>query len=545
MDSNESSSSHFFRRLFSEKKLFNIGATEQKINYLQLKKQQISSVEIDQSNIFGSHRPQYFKPKLIMASPKKPARHIPLYPNSEIMIGSHILSDITITGFRIADFHAKITVSGHKIYVQDLHSHLGTFVDGQRLTPGISHELADGSTVTIKDHRFHFDIPASAQSPLSQLNKEQARIKADSDCTCSRLIDEYQRLDIWKSSLIPLKVTAIINETIDTKTIRLASDSPMLFHYQPGQFVTLHLNIDGQEQRRSFSIASSPSRPYGIEITVKKKPGGLVSNWLHNHLREGDRLMVKGPMGRFSCFNHSAPKLLLISAGSGVVPIMSMLRWLSDVSAEVDVLAMLSFRYPSDIIYRRELNLLKKRHKNILIYITLTGKHIGKKTWPGPLGRIDLSLLKERVPDLTEREVFMCGLDAFMVEVGKHLQALKLPAPQLHKESFSLATPIDSALPRAELSQLKNRTGMYRINFAKSGVQAVTNGDESLLMLAHLYGIKIDNECLTGSCGECMVKCLQGDVTMGDQVQIGEREKQAGWIYSCSAFPKSDLILDI
>ena len=250
-------------------------------------------------------------------------------------------------------------------------------------------------------------------------------------------------------------------------------------------------------------------------------------------------------MGRFSCFNYPAAKLLLIAAGSGVVPIMSMLRWLTDVSAEIDVQVILSFRYPDDLIFRRELKLLKKRHNNLQIQITLTGKDIAKKNWPGSLGRINKSLLKLWVPDLPEREVFLCGPDSFMDEAGKYLLALKLPAAKLHKESFSFTNPVVSPLPSPEPGQLQNRTGKYRVDFAKSAVQAVTDSEESLLMLANIYGIKIDNECLSGSCGECMVKCIHGDVIMTAQAEISDHEKQAGWIYSCSAFPKSDSTLDI
>jgi glycine betaine catabolism B len=380
MNSSQSAFSNFIRRLFAEKEPFNFNETEYKTNYQHLKKMRVSNPGIDEESIFEMHQPQHFNPKLIVISPQKKAQHFPLYPNSEVIIGRHTLSDIKINGFGISDFHAKLILSGDKVYIEDLHSKSGTFVNGRRSTPGLSGELADKTTVTIKNYQFHFDIPKPALPTLPEIIEEHSQTNAISDYTCSQLINENQKLAFWQSSFTELLVTAIINETPDTKTIRLASDRPLLFHYQPGQFVTLHLNINGQEVKRSYSIASSPSRPFGIEITVKKTPGGLVSNWLHNQLQVSDRLMVKGPMGRFSCFNYPAAKLLLIAAGSGVAPIMSMLRWLSDVCAKVDVQVVLSFRYPADIIYRRELKLLIYRHKNIHIQITLTGKNIGKKT---------------------------------------------------------------------------------------------------------------------------------------------------------------------
>ena len=543
MRSSQSGPNYFIRRLFAEKKLINFGDSEQKINYLHLKKKHASSHAIDETNIFSLHQPQHVKLKLTITSPKKPVQHISLRPNSELIIGRHALSDLKISGFRISDFHAKIRVSDDKVYIEDLHSKLGTFVDGERLASGCSRELIGKVSVTIKDHQFHFDIPRSAQAAKFQLNTKQD--KAVIDHAYTHLINDHQQISTWKSSLTKLTVTAIVDEATDAKTIRMSADSPVLFHYQPGQFITLHLNIGGQEVKRSYSIASSPSRPYSLEITVKKVPGGLVSNWLHEQLRVGDRITVMGPMGRFSCFNHPAPKLLLIAAGSGIVPIMSMLRWLTDVGSNADILVLLSFRSPDDIIYRHELELLAKRNSNLRVETTLTAKDIVKKEWPGPLGRFNKSLLKELVPDLRKRETFLCGPDCFMDDISKTLVALKLPKAQLHRESFTSAAPIAKLSATIDASQLQNRTGKFIVNFAKSDVRAATDGHENILQLANLYGVKIDSVCLNGSCGECMVKCTGGDIVISEHAEISESEKQKGWVYSCCTYPKSDLTLDV
>lgn len=543
MHSSKSSYGSFVRRLFADKKPFNTNGIEQKINYLHLKKKHASNHEGDETDIFSSHQAQHVKPKLIIGSPQKPVQQVLLHPNSELIIGRHALSDLKISGFRVSDFHAKIRVCENKVYIEDLHSKSGTFVDGERLASGASRELIGKVSVTIKNHQFHFDIPRPAQPPKPPAKSKQH--KAAIDHACTHLINDYQQIRTWKSSLTQLTVTAIVDETADTKTIRLSADSPLLFHYQPGQFITLHLNIGGQEVKRSYSIASSPSRPYNLEITVKKVPGGLVSNWLHAQLRIGDRLTLKGPMGRFSCFNHPAPKLLLIAAGSGIVPIMSMLRWLTDVGSQVDIMVLLSFRSSDDIIYRHELELLAKRHGNLRIRITLTAKDITKKEWPGPLGRFNKSLLKELVPDLRKREVFLCGPDNFMDDISKNLVALKLPKEQLHRESFTSAVPIAKSAAKIDTRQLQNRTGKFTVNFAKSAVQAVTDGDENILQLAHLYGVKINSECLNGSCGECVVKCTRGDIVMSEQAEISEGDKRKGWVYSCCSYPKSDLTLDV
>jgi glycine betaine catabolism B len=96
----------------------------------------------------------------------------------------------------------------------------------------------------------------------------------------TNLIDDREKISIWSEGVTTLKVADIVEETADVKTFRLVGEKPMLFSYRPGQFVTFLLNIDGEDVERSYSMSSSPSRPHVLEITVKRVPGGLVSNWL-------------------------------------------------------------------------------------------------------------------------------------------------------------------------------------------------------------------------------------------------------------------------
>lgn len=201
MISCQSAFSNFIQRIFAKKELFNINESEQKTNYQHLKKIHASNPGIDEESIFETHQPQHFKPKLIVISPKKTAQQIPLYPNSEMIIGRHALSDIKINGFGISDFHAKLILSCNKVYIEDLYSKSGTFVDGRRSTPGLSDELADKTTVIIKNYQFQFDIPKPSQPALPEIIEKHSQAIAISDYTCSQLINEYQRLDFWQSSL--------------------------------------------------------------------------------------------------------------------------------------------------------------------------------------------------------------------------------------------------------------------------------------------------------------------------------------------------------
>jgi glycine betaine catabolism B len=353
-----------------------------------------------------------------------------------------------------------------------------------------------------------------------------------------------------------LTVLNCYDETLDTKTFRLGKADGQVFDYLPGQYVTLSVVIVGQEYKRSYSLASSPSQRGILEITVKRDPnGGVVSNWLNDQLKIGDTLNVKGPYGKFSCAIETPPKILFLAAGSGIVPIMSMLRWLAETESAADVQLILSFRTLYDVIYHDELNLLASRHMNIKPVITLTQEPLGCSPWLGNTGRITTELIANTVPDLSDRSVYLCGPKTFMDGCKQSLQTLKLPSEQIFFESFSVNAPVAleaDSLPNqpafvkpSDIQPVRQQTGSYQIHFAKSGKTIAADGALTLLELAEKSGIYIDHECRAGNCGECMVKSLKGQVEMAAQAEIDDLDRKKGWAYACCAYPASNLELDI
>ena len=331
-------------------------------------------------------------------------------------------------------------------------------------------------------------------------------------------------------------------ETPDTKTFRLGRADGKLFNYLPGQYISLSVVIAGQEYRRSYSLASCPSRSGALEITVKRaSKTAVVSNWLNDYLQVGDTLNLLGPYGRFTCGEKPPQKIFLLAAGSGIVPIMSMLRWLTDTEANVDIILLLSFRTTADIIYRDELQLLAARHHNIKLAITLSKAPAKDAAWFEFSGRVNETMLAELAPDLPERTVYLCGPEAFMIACKQHLQQLKLPNAQLFSENFTVSVPQDSSLGQVSAG----KTGSYHIQFAKTCKTVATNGALTLLDLAENHGIRIRHDCRAGSCGECMVKCLKGRVEMSGQAEIAAIDKQNGWVFACCAYPTADAVLDV
>ncbi|MGZ8163488.1 MAG: FAD-binding oxidoreductase [Methylobacter sp.] len=341
------------------------------------------------------------------------------------------------------------------------------------------------------------------------------------------------------------KILNIYDETPEVKTFRLGCQHDQVFEYLPGQYITLSVVIGGRKYKRSFSLASTPSWPFTLEITVKRVPNGVVSNWLCDNAKIGDVLDAKGPFGKFSCVRHAPEKILFLAAGSGIVPVMSMLCWLADTEAGVDVQGLLSFRTYEDIIYREELKLLVARHKNIKLTVTLTTDALINSGWSGYTGRVNEKMIREIVADLPQRHVYVCGPDLFMEACKKIVLNLKLPENRLFTESFTVNSAVTSPAGYTVYHSLNNSPGRYQVRFARSGITTASDGQVTLLELAEQTGISLDHECRNGSCGECMIKCLKGAITMTDKAEIDDRDRRAGWVYTCCAYPASDIVLDI
>ena len=250
------------------------------------------------------------------------------------------------------------------------------------------------------------------------------------------LLDPKLDLPVWNGEDTALYVTDIIEETHDVYTFRFQGRPLCRFVYWPGQFCTLVLNIDGEKVLRSYTISSTPTRPFLLEITIKRVPGGLVSNWLPDNLKVGDRVAIRGPKGKFSLVPgkiHS--KLLFMAAGSGVTPIMSMSRWLCDVSANVDIKFFNSVRATEDIIFWKEIELLTSRYRIFDPLMCTTTREVDPD-WAGLTGRVNPEMLKSAVPDLHERHVYMCGPNGFMDAVKAMFSEMNFNMANFHMESF-------------------------------------------------------------------------------------------------------------
>lgn len=333
------------------------------------------------------------------------------------------------------------------------------------------------------------------------------------------------------------------DETHDVKTFSFRCADFSALSFEPGQFITISPVIAGQTIARCYTLSSSPTRPFSFSITVKRVPNGVVSNWLHDNLRAGDALSASGPAGSFTPVGHPAKKLLYLSAGSGVTPLMSMTRAGFDMTAQLDIVFVHSARTPSDIVFHEELTRMQALMPGLRVLNVCEG--LGADTdWTGPVGRLSLELLSESVPDFKEREVFTCGPQGYMDAVKALLENGGFDFHHYHQESFDIATLVEAPLIEAAPIVEQGET-LFSVTLSRSGKTFSMPATQTVLSAAKKAGAIVPSSCSQGVCGTCKTALLQGTVEMNHNGGIRQREIDKGLRLLCCSRPTSDLVIDL
>lgn len=341
----------------------------------------------------------------------------------------------------------------------------------------------------------------------------------------------------------------VIDETPDVRTFVLRlQDGARRFGYRPGQFVTLALDISGERVYRCYTLSSSPTRPDTLSITVKRVPGGKVSNWLHDHVRPGTRLDLTGPAGEF-CFPAGPVKApargqLYLSGGSGITPLMSMSRAWADLGLDADVHFIHAARTPQDVVFAEELTLLARRLPRWRATVVCENRG-STPGYSGLLGRLSLPTLRTQVPDLLEREVWCCGPAPFMAAVRAMLVEAGFDMQRYHEESFSFEAPAAPApAESAPGGDPVSPDGQRFVVTLKRGEQFECAADETLLEASRRAGLRWPFSCSSGVCGSCRTRRVSGEVQMNQGGGLRPREVAQGWILPCCSRPLGDIELD-
>lgn len=347
-----------------------------------------------------------------------------------------------------------------------------------------------------------------------------------------------------------LECVQVQHVTHDVRTFVFEAAGSGWGRHQSGQYLVLGVEIGGELVERCYTISSPPTRPARVAVTVKREPGGLVSNWLHDHLAAGARVVARGPYGAFSAAHHPAERYLLLSGGSGATPMMAMLRTFFDLGLPVDVAYLHSARTPADILFRYELDWMSS---STTTRPTMAITHVCERssqdeTWFGDTGRIDTAMVARSVPDIAHREVFACGPTPYLEAVRQIVAALGVPTQRYHEESFVAAWP--SARPRMATTlgpapeQTSPSPAGFSVEFARSGRRVECAPDTTLMTAAAQAGLTLPSSCGQGLCGTCKLTLLSGEVDMNHQGGIRPKEIAAGKILPCCSVPTTALVLD-
>lgn len=348
-----------------------------------------------------------------------------------------------------------------------------------------------------------------------------------------RTLDE---MTSWNDRLHGLEVIGVTDEAPNVKTFTFRSEPASWFRYKPGQFVTLELPIAEGPLLRTYTLSSSPSRPLSVAVTVKAQATSVGTRWMFDNLRPGSRIKAHGPTGHFTHFGHAASHYLFISAGSGITPMMSMLRWFADCAPNADIAFVTCARRAEDIIFRNELELLGRQMPGLTLRI-LVRQPSAQDSESGHTGRIDRHSLPLLVPDLQGREVFCCGPDAFMREMQDLLQASGFDMAHYHQESFGAAPDAKAPVGAAPAAETGEPGDVLPVGFSLSGVQGACLPGQTILQAARSAGVRIPAACESGICGTCKTRKLSGEVRMTHEGGIMDEEVEEGYILACCSIP--------
>lgn len=337
-----------------------------------------------------------------------------------------------------------------------------------------------------------------------------------------------QRLDgRWSLRELRARVVAVEQETPDTKTFVLQPTAGWQ-GYRAGQHTTVEVEIDGVRVRRCYSLSSAPGDKL-LRITVKRAPEGRVSRWLHDHTQRGDWLHIAPAAGEFVLPDPLPPKLLLISGGSGITPLMSMLRDLDHRGAVGDLVFVHYARSHSDVIFHAALQALAARSSGLRLLLVLDDDPAGQ-------GGFDELRLAARVPDFAARATFLCGPPGMMARLERMWDAAGA-SHRLRRERF--AAPTIAVAPPAGDDGPRQVT----VQLAASGKRLVVANEGTLLEQLERAGEAPRHGCRIGICHTC--KCTKRTGTVQNLLTGAVSSTPDEEIQLCISVPRSDLELGL
>ncbi|MFD2572356.1 2Fe-2S iron-sulfur cluster-binding protein [Spirosoma soli] len=349
-----------------------------------------------------------------------------------------------------------------------------------------------------------------------------------------------------------LKVKDVVRETADAVTLTFWHPINEEIRYQPGQFLTFLLNINGQKVRRSYSMASSPHVDVSLAVSVKRVPGGLVSNYLCDRIKPGDILESLEPMGTFTpkLDPQSRRTIVLIGAGSGITPLFSMAKSALHVEPNSRIWLIYGNRNEESIIYKAHLDAMEQAYGRSRFQVN----HVlsqPSRNWTGSEGRLNqhtLARLLEQMStaDRQNASFYLCGPDGMMAEARSALSLVGVSAERVYKESYATAPVAAGDVVEEPMTAGDEGSPEVTVLYEGSEYKFAVAPHQTILEAALDLDIDLPYSCQAGMCTACMGRCTSGKVKLDEEDGLSESELKAGYVLTCVAHPVGrDVVIEI
>lgn len=327
-----------------------------------------------------------------------------------------------------------------------------------------------------------------------------------------------------------VKVKEVVNETADAVSIHFEPNEKV--GYKSGQFFTVSVQVDGKEERRAYSLCSSPFVDEFPAVAVKRVDGGKVSNYLNDQVRVGDELLLMDPIGNFTTdfVSSNERHIVLFGGGSGITPLISIAKSTLDQEPNSKITLVYANRNESSIIFKNAIDEMHSDRFNVIHVL-----EDAPENFDGHTGRITPEIIKEVLTavNTNKGEYFMCGPGPMMDVVMDTLVGMNLPSEKIHKESFV------SEAAEVEVSDeviAREVTIIYDDEEFKYTVEP----NETILEKGLEEDVDLPFSCQSGLCTACRGKCISGKVKMMEDEGLSEAEIDEGYVLPCVSHPLTD-----
>lgn len=340
-----------------------------------------------------------------------------------------------------------------------------------------------------------------------------------------------------------IRIADIYKETADTSvvTFEIPEELQEEFAFTQGQHLTLRAEINGNDERRSYSLCSSPLD--GVwRVAVKQIPGGVFSTFVNQELKSGDVLQVMPPSGRFFVPISDSPKnYIAFAAGSGITPILSIIRTHLAKEPESSFKLFYLNRTVKSIIFKEEIERLKNQYfDRFQSYHFLTRERRDIPLFNGRFDAEKLQVLTKTFIDVPDTNgCFICGPQEMIFLIRDALQDAGMNSEDIHYELFFTG---DAPVVNTEIQEVLEGTEVVIIDGGKEFRFVMEEDHDNILDAALAAGADLPYACKGGVCSTCKCKVLEGDVAMKINYALEADEVEQNFVLSCQAVPQSEKI---